>query len=154
MKTLYTLCILLTLTTIACTKSQPDTVSADYVVVGRSGGMVPEDTKASYYIIRDGKVYMDSSLMMSNIPQEMNAFNFNCPMHDSIYKKALTIQNAIPRELLSMNGQSIGNVPFCDQQVDVRARINGVSYRWFFQVEQKGTGNAIQQYVNKLNSCF
>jgi hypothetical protein len=155
MKALYTLLTLFVFAGFvsSCSK-QTIYVKGDYLIVGRSGGMVPEDTKVKYYLIRNGQLYMDSNLVVSNIPESMDAFNFNCTMPEADSRKVADLPSAIPAELVGRNNENVGKAMFCDGQLDVRTVINGVAYRWNIQGDQNASSPILRQFVNRLNSDF
>ncbi|NDC40872.1 MAG: hypothetical protein EBZ77_04855, partial [Chitinophagia bacterium] len=124
------------------TVAQP--VTGNYLIIGYNGGFVSTEAKATYYMINDNGVWLDSSYAYSEVPTDVSKFRFTNKMPDSLFAATDTLRRSIPTALLSKNNQHIGQYLPDAGYMDVRTSISGQAYRWYFEANQDSSSLAIQ----------
>ena len=128
-------------------------ISGHYLVVGHPGGFV-STTVLKYYRINQGQIMMDATVPYAAVPDRLSLFHFTTAVNSTQYTAVLSLPDNIPAELLSKNGQHIGNA-FPDMgYLDVRATINGTDYQWGFEGDQSGSSPAVQNFVSTARLLF
>jgi hypothetical protein len=141
-------------TAVSCSKNKYPLVTGDYLIVGWSGGFVPVDAKATYYMVRDSKLWLDTNQVLGAIPQDFSGFNFNRILPADKYNKVADIPMKIPGELFAYNGAHIGRAPVDAGYTDVITFVGGHQYHWYFELDQSSSSLEVQQFVTRLNTDF
>ena len=156
MKQVYATLLLLTLATAigACRKNT--LVRSDYIIVGYSGGYTPAGAHTKYYRVANGELRKDTSQRYQYPPADISMFNFNILMPPDNYAKVADLPASIPAEVLKRNNSSIGNsMAHVDGGYhDVRATINGTSYKWRLEGDMKGESKKIRQFAERIGKDF
>src|ERR1019366_2256279 len=105
MKPVFSFCVLL-LFIIADTscmhKSNNYTITGDYMIIGHPGGFVASPT-INYYLISNGQVREDTTVLYGVLPDDISKFNFNIVLSAAKYDSVKNLPSSIPSELLSRN---------------------------------------------------
>jgi hypothetical protein len=139
----------------ACKKDKSTPVSGDYLVVGHTGGFVSNLALTPYYLINNGQLLKDTTIFATtHIPDDVNSFHFYVLLPSVNYDSVATLLTTIPSELLSRNGQSIGTALPDAGYTDVRTSINGIVYKWHFEVDQSTSSSEVRTFATRLNFSF
>jgi hypothetical protein len=84
----------------------------------------------------------------------VSKFDFNTVLPVSAYNSVSSLPTSIPPELLSRSNEHIGDVFPDAGYTDVRASVNGVYYRWFFEAGQSASSAEVQAFVTQARACF
>ena len=123
------------------------------MVVGHTATLIGP-TPDNYYLISNGQLKKNVSNGNNNVPDDITKFNFTTVQSASKYASVKDLLTSIPPELLSQNNAHIGDFWPDAGYTDIRTSINGVAYRWYFEVGQSGSSQAIQQFLAKANVVF
>jgi len=154
MKHLVTLLLLTIVVGTGCTKKKNNyTITGDYLIVGNAGGFT-NGGPTTYYLINNGELRSDNTVSSVHPVDNISDFKFNTRLPDADYQQVKRLPSLVPAELLSRNGQQIGD-PFVDAgYTDVRTSVGGVAYRWYMQADQSKSSDAIRQFVDSLQIVF
>ena len=151
------LLVLVTLTCLSCSKKTncEMAATAEYLIVGNTGGFIMPTSKTSYFIVIDSTLKEDTSLTIGTVPAAYSGFNFNYLLPQSLYDSVgAGVLSSIPAELLTNNGAFIGTVRPDVGYTDLRVSISGASYNWKFSPDQSTSSIAVQTFVQKINKIL
>jgi hypothetical protein len=153
---LYFLVLLLTLATFnSCTKTpEKYKVTGDYFIMGRTGGFTIPDAKTTFYLVNNGEFRKDMTQKRQATPASIDDFNFHFMFHPSDYVGVNDLPYSIPDALLNRNNQNIGMMIPDAGNIDMRASINGIEYKWTIEYNLDSVDVAIKDFVNRCETTF
>ena len=156
MKSILIFCLFLLLLSGAtsCKHDGKYKISGDYMIIGQAGGFVGPGAFTNYYLISGGTLKEDTTVLNSLPPADISRFNFNITLPSTKYATVSNLLSAIPSELLSRNNTHIGGIYPDMGYTDVRASINGTTYRWYFEGDQSTSSIAVQQFYDSVQVVF
>ncbi len=154
MKHLVTVMLLAVVVVSSCTKKKNDyTITGDYMIIGRAGGFTTGGP-TTYYLINNGQLRSDNTVSSAAPHNNVSSFKFNTLLSDAKYNEARRLPSLVPAELLTRNGQRIGEVLIDAGYTDVRYSTGGVAYRWYIEGNQDSSSAEVQRFVDSLNIVF
>lgn len=139
----------------SCKKQQPQRgPTGDYFIYGHAGGYTSPDYHTAYYLVNNGKLLKDVSQLAQAPPASIELFRFTevCPATQ--YNSVADLPSSIPQELLQQSDATIGaSLPDAGYS-DIRARINGVTYKWVFEANLDSVASPIREFYNRCNISF
>jgi len=145
--------IVIAVTINSCTKTpEKYKISGDYFIMGRIGGFTMPDAKTTYYLVINGEFRKDMTQNRQSTPASTDDFNFHYMFHPSDYVGVNDLPYSIPSALLSSNNQTIGIMIPDAGQIDMRASINGVVYRWAIEYNLDSVDVSIKDFVSRCES--
>ena len=155
-KLFYFTALLLTLVTVnSCTKTpEKHKVTGDYFIMGRINGLFSSDSRTTYYLVNNGQLRKDMTESRRSMPVNVDDFNFHYLFHPADYVGVNDLPYSIPAALLSRNNQSIGMMMPNAGNIDMRASINGVKYKWTIEYNLDTVDAAIKDFVNRCETAF
>ncbi len=156
MKIIASFLLVLSMVATSCSrKSNPTTgATADYLITGYTGGFAGPIAMQPYYLIKDNQL-KKATMGAGNVPDDVSKFNFDVAMPASQYELVKDLPKSIPAELLAHPDKSFGSTPGADMgYLDVRASVNGKTYRWDFQPDLSGTSVEVRDFVNKIGVLY
>ena len=136
-------------------KTTAGSSTADYIIVGHTGGFVSNVALTPYFLIKDTTLREDTSVRANTVPTSYGGFNFNYLLPHALYDSvAGGLLTAVPTELLSHNGGDYGSSMPDVGYTDVRAQIGGALYSWRFEYNQTTSSSDVQLFVQKLNKIL
>ncbi len=127
--------------------------SGDYLIIGHPGGFT-NNPVLTYYYLNTTQLTKDMAVPYAAVPDDNTKFNFNASGTAVQYALVASMLTNIPAELLAKNNQNIGGLVPDVGYTDVRARINGVTYKWNFESDQSGSSEAVKVFVSQANTLF
>ncbi len=131
-----------------------DNMRNDYFIFGYTGQETVPETRAPFFRVGNGQLRKDDSITVSTVPNDVRLFDFTELLSPNEYAQVDDLQASIPAELLGQNNASVGNEIPDAGYIDVRASINGKSYRWYLESDQTASSPAIREFVRRLRTCF
>lgn len=151
----FTALILTLITANSCTKSpEKYKITGDYFILGRTGGFTIPDAKTTYYLVNNGEFRKDMTQKRQSTLASIDNFNFHFMFHPSEYVTVNDLPYSIPDALLSRNNQTIGMMMPDAGNIDMRASINGVEYKWTIEYNLDSVDVAIKNFVNRCETAF
>jgi hypothetical protein len=139
----------------ACKKApQQSSITGDYFIYGHAGGYTTPDYHTSYFLVNNGKLLKDASQLAQSPPANIELFRFTqlCPVAQ--YNSVADLPSSIPVELLRHNNAIIGSSMPDAGYSDLRARINGTTYKWVFEANLDSVSQPIREFYNRCNISF
>jgi hypothetical protein len=147
--------IVIAITINSCTKTpEKYKVSGDYFIMGRIGGFTIPDAKTTYYLVNNGELRKDMTQRRQSSIESVDDFNFHYLFHPADYVGVNDIPYSIPDTLLKSNNQTIGEMIPDAGNIDMRASINGVMYKWTIEYNIDSVDVAIRDFVNRCETAF
>ncbi len=155
-KLIYLLGMLLAMVTInSCTKTpEKYKVKGDYFIMGRINGFVSSNSTTTYYLVNNGELRKDMTQDRMSTISSVDDFNFHYLFHPSDYVGVNDLPYSIPDTLLKSNNQTIGMMIPDAGNIDMRASINGVMYKWTIEYNLDSVDVSIKDFVNRCESSF
>jgi hypothetical protein len=138
----------------SCTKGIKSTISGDYMIIGQAGGFVGPAATSKYYLINNGQLKEDTTVLNTQPPADITGFHFTFTLPASKYDRVKSLLTSVPSELLSRNGEHIGRLFPDAGYTDVRTSINGKTYRWYFEGDQSINSTVVQQFYDSVQVIF
>lgn len=155
MKQITALLAILAIGISSCThKAANNKLYGAYIIAGNAGGFVGPGATTNYYLIQNGILRADTSVLINIPPDDINNFHFDVMMPSSKYEAVQKVQSSIPSELINHNGAHIGSIIPDMGYRDVRTSINGTPYRWYFEGDQSKSSSTVQQFITSLDTLF
>lgn len=122
-------------------------VTGDYLVAGHTGGYVIAGSRTPFYVLNNGEMRKDTSVVEGAVPAGITGFNFNVLLPAINYDSAAYLQTSIPSELFALNGAHIGRYFVDYGYTVVMTRKDGVEYKWYFEGDLTGCSASVQAFM-------
>jgi hypothetical protein len=153
--TLFMFFTLLIIGVVACTK-QPSNypIHGDYFIYGHTGGFTTPEARTTYYLVNSGQFRKDMTQRHQAPPVQISQFNFHYRFSNTEYNTVADLPGTIPAKMLAMNGQSIGTELPDAGAIDIRASINGKTYKWQVEAMLDSVDTTIQRFMDRCRTSF
>ena len=139
----------------SCTKTpEKYKVKGDYFILGRINGFVSSNSRTTYYLVNNGELRKDMTQDRMSTITSVDDFNFHYMFHPADYVGVNDLPYSIPDTLLKSNNQTIGMMIPDAGNIDMRASINGVMYKWTIEYNLDSVDVSIKNFVNRCESSF
>lgn len=139
----------------SCRKAQSShEITGNYFIYGHAGGLTPTNYHTTYFLVNNGVLLKDVSQLGQASPSDLAAFRFTilCPQNQ--YNSVADLPESIPTELLQLNGTTIGNMLPDAGYTDMRARIDGITYKWIFEADLNDVSPPIREFYSRCHTSF
>jgi hypothetical protein len=127
------------------------TAIADYLIIGRSGGLTG-GAMGAYYRISTTDFKKDTSVKMP--PTVSDGFNFNVLLSQADFNAVNSVRSTVPDDLIKAGSGTYGQVEPDAGYVEVWAGVGNVTYHWYFQADMKGVSADVQAFVTGVKVVY
>ncbi|GAA4468056.1 hypothetical protein GCM10023093_24940 [Nemorincola caseinilytica] len=129
-------------------------ILGDHFIYGRLGGFTTPDAHANYFLVNNGQLRKDATQRMQAPPPGLDQFDFNTRCPEDQYNSVADLPHSIPTELKALNNTTIGTELPDAGYADIRARIDGVEYKWRIEAGLDSVSGPIREFYNRCNISF
>jgi hypothetical protein len=138
----------------SCTHKANKPLTADYLIIGYTGGYAGNIFYADYLLITGTQCIKSSNPAGSRVPEDNSQFLFTKVQPAAKFDSVKNLLHSIPSDLLIRRNASFGFDGNDISGYDVRASINGVLYTWGFGPTPYTVSAETQQFVSEIGKAW
>ena len=127
------------------------TATADYLIIGRAGGLTG-GSMGAYYRISATDFRKDTSVKTP--PTESDGYNFNVLLSQADFNAVNGVRSTVPDDLIKAGNATYGTLQPDAGYLEIWAGIGGTTYHWYFQADMRGVSTDIQAFVTGVKVVY